>query len=336
MRGSFVLLAVLASAAASAQSVDAPVAAAFNLDREDISSFVDEVVSRDGLKRTDVRALLKQAQPQPKILEIMTRPPERFVPWWEYRERFLTAERINDGAHFWLDHKLALEQIALEYQVPPEYLVAIVGVESFYGRITGHYRVLDALATLAFDYPPRHGFFRGELEQFLLLAKENGLDALNVTGSYGGAMGAPQFMPSAYRRYAVDANTHKPIDLWTDWDGILASVALYLHEAGWTPGGAVLADAQLDPEPSFQIDPHNVELNETVEGLGAHGVRVDAQVAGDVPVVLVSAEQRDGPSYRVGFHNFYVITRYNHSARYAMAVNDLAQAIAQRVLAAPL
>ena len=324
------LLAALVCAPAGAQPADAA-AAGFDLQRPEIVEFVNEVVSRDGLNRKDVRALLKEAQPQPKIIETMNRPIEKVAPWWEYRDHFLTPERIREGTSFWLDHKNTLEQISAQYQVPSEYLVAILGVETRYGRQTGRYRVLDALATLAFDYPPRHGYFREELKQFLLLAKENQLDPLTATGSYAGAMGAPQFMPSSYRRYAVDAHGDRRRDLWGDWDDILASVANYLREYGWTAGGPVLAETRLEPDPSFQIEPHNLELDQTVESLGAHGVKVEMSVPADTPVVLISAEQRDGPAYRVGFHNFYVITRYNASARYAMAVYELAQAVAQGV-----
>ncbi len=326
----FSLLAALACTPAGAQPADAA-AGGFDLQRPEIVEFVNDVVSRDGLNRKDVRALLKEAQPQPKIIDIMNRPIERVAPWWEYRDHFLTAERINEGTGFWLDHKNSLEQISAQYQVPCEYLVAILGVETRYGRQTGRYRVLDALATLAFDYPPRRNYFREELEQFLLLAKENQLDPRTATGSYAGAMGAPQFMPSSYRRYAVDANADQRRDLWGDWDDILASVANYLHERGWVAGGPVLAETRLEPDPSFQIEPHNLELDQTVESLGAHGVKVEMSVPADTPVVLISAEQRDGPAYRVGFHNFYVITRYNSSARYAMVVYELAQAVAQRV-----
>jgi membrane-bound lytic murein transglycosylase B len=326
----YLLLAALACAPAGAQPEDS-VAGGFDLQRPEIIEFVNDVVSRDGLNRKDVRALLKEAQPQPKIIEIMNRPLERVAPWWEYREHFMSAERISEGTGFWLDHKISLEQISAQYQVPCEYLVAILGVETRYGRQTGRYRVLDALATLAFDYPPRHSYFREELEQFLLLAKEDQLDPLTATGSYAGAMGAPQFMPSSYRRYAVDVHTDRRRDLWGDWDDILASVANYLHQYGWVAGGPVLAETRLEPDPSFQIEPHNLELNQTVESLAAHGVKVEMSVPADTPVVLISAEQRDGPAYRVGFHNFYVLTRYNASARYAMVVHELAQAVAQRV-----
>jgi membrane-bound lytic murein transglycosylase B len=260
----------------------------------------------------------------------MTRPAEKVTPWWEYREHFLTEERIELGVQFWADHREALEKISAERGIPPQYLVAVIGVETRYGRTTGKFRVLDALATLAFDYPPRSEYFRSELEQFLLLANEDKLNPLTTTGSYAGAMGAPQFMPSTYRRYAVDADSDNKRDLWADWDDIIASVANYLQDHGWQSGGPVLAEAQLEPDPTFEINPGKVDLNETVDTLNAHGVKIDLAVPGETPAVLISAEQQDGPAYRVGFKNFYVITRYNGSARYAMSVFDLAQAIVQR------
>jgi membrane-bound lytic murein transglycosylase B len=306
-------------------------AAGFDLKRPEIVSFVNDVVARDRLKRKAVLALLAKAEPQPKIIELMTRPAEKVTPWWEYHDRFLTAERIDLGVQFWMDHRQSLERVAAERGIPPEYLIAIIGVETRYGRSTGKFRVLDALATLAFDYPPRSEYFRNELEQFLLLANEDKLNPLTTTGSYAGAMGAQQFMPSTYRRYAIDADTDNKRDLWSDWDDIIASVANYLQEHGWEPGGPVIAEAHLQPDPTFEINPGKVDLNETVDSLNAHGVKVDVSVPGDTPAVLIAAEQQDGPAYRVGFKNFYVITRYNGSARYAMSVYDLAQAIAQRV-----
>lgn len=302
----------------------------FDLKRPEIVSFVDEVVARDSLKRKAVLALLAKAEPQPKIIELMTRPAEKVTPWWEYHDQFLTPERIALGAQFWADHKETLERVAAERGVPPEYLIAIVGIETRYGRSTGRFRVIDALATLAFDYPPRSDFFRSELEQFLLLAHEDKLNPLTTTGSYAGAMGAPQFMPSTYRHYAVDGDTDNKRDLWSDWDDIIASVANYLQGHGWEAGGPVLAAARLDPEPTFQIDPR-IELTETVDSLNAKGVKIDLPLPGDTPALLICAEQQSGPAYRVGFKNFYVITRYNASTRYAMSVHDLAEAIAQRV-----
>jgi membrane-bound lytic murein transglycosylase B len=303
----------------------------FDLRRPEIVAFVNDVVARDQLKKKKVLALLRKAEPQPKIIEAMTRPAEKVTPWWEYHDRFLTEERISQGAQFYGEHRESLERIGGARGIPPEYLVAIMGVETKYGRAIGHYRVLDALMTLAFDYPPRSDYFRGELEQFLLLYPEEHLDPLKVTGSYAGAMGVPQFMPSSYRLFAVDSEGDGKRDLWNDWDDILASIANYFVEHGWEAGGPVLAETKLDPEPKFQIDTRNLELNETVDSLNAQGVEVVADQAGTTPVVLLSAEQQDGPAYRVGFKNFYVITRYNRSARYAMAVHDLAQAIIQRV-----
>ena len=303
----------------------------FDLTRPEIVSFVNEVVAKDALKRKAVLKILAKAEPQPKIIELMTRPAEKVTPWWQYHDNFLTGERIDLGVQFWNDHRTSLERISAERGIPPEYLIAIIGVETRYGRSTGKFKVLDALATLAFDYPPRSDYFRGELEQFLLLTNEDKLNPLTTTGSYAGAMGAPQFMPSTYRRYAVDADTDNKRDLWSDWDDIIASVANYLQDKGWESGGPVIAEAHLDPDPSFQINPGKVDLNETVDDLNAHGVRIDLTLPGNTPAVLIAAEQKDGPAYRVGFKNFYVITRYNGSARYAMSVHDLAQAIAERV-----
>jgi membrane-bound lytic murein transglycosylase B len=326
------MLALLLGAPLSARHAHAPVQhPKFDLKRPEIIAFVTDVVARDGLKKKALLALLRKAEPQPKIIEAMSRPAERVTPWYEYHERFLTEERISQGIDFYAEHRDILERIGKERGIAPQYLVAIMGVETKYGRAVGHYRVLDALMTLAFDYPPRSDYFRGELEQFLLLSSEEHLDPLKVTGSYAGAMGVPQFMPSSYRLYAVDGDTDKKRDLWNDWEDIIASVANYFVEHGWETGGPVLAETKLDPEPKFQIDTRNLELNETVDSLNAQGVAVVSDQAGTTPVVLISAEQQDGPAYRVGFKNFYVITRYNRSARYAMAVNDLAAAIAQRV-----
>jgi len=326
------LLALLACAPALAQPASPPaLATSFDLHRPEIAAFIDEVTQREGLKRKDVQRLLKAARPQPKIIDMMNRPIEKVAPWWEYREHFVNPERVSGGAQFWADHRESLERVAAAYEVPPEYLVAILGVETRYGRLTGHYRVLDALATLAFDYPPRHNYFAGELAQFLVLTKEYRLDPLTTTGSYAGAMGAPQFMPSAYRRYAVDASNDQRRDLWSDWDDILASIANYLRQNGWQAGGPVLGETRIEPDANFHLEPHGLELNETVDSLGTHGVKVDLEVPPETPALLLLAEQADGPAYRVGFHNFYVLTRYNTSTRYAMAVHDLAEAIAQRV-----
>ncbi|HYK25220.1 MAG TPA: lytic murein transglycosylase B [Steroidobacteraceae bacterium] len=316
----------------SPQESTAPVLSAepFDPKRPEIRRFVREVARRDGLSRRRVLKLIENARPQPKILDIMTRPPERVLEWWEYRQHLVTDTRIDEGVQFWLEHRSVLERIAGEQGVPPEYIVAILGCETRYGRNTGRDRVLDSLATLAFDYPPRATYFRGELEQFLLLARETHLNPLVVKGSYSGAMGAPQFMPSAYRRYAVDASRDHRTDLWTDWADVFASIGNFLRINGWEPGQPVITDAHLDPDPVFQLDSRGV-LSASLAELNAQGVRVSLQLPDSTPALLVPAEQAEGPAYRVGFNNFRAIMRYNRSTRYAMAVNDLAEAIAARV-----
>ena len=191
------LLAVLACLTAAAQPSDPPAhPARFDVTRPEIASFINEVAERDGLQAREVRKLLREARPQPKILDAMNRPIEKIAPWWEYRARFVTPERIDDGVRFWADHKESLERAAATYQVPPEYIVAILGVETQYGRVTGSYRVLDALATLAFDYPPRQKFFRSELEQFLILTREYKLDPPIISHSHHRSLGSLSKYPA--------------------------------------------------------------------------------------------------------------------------------------------
>jgi membrane-bound lytic murein transglycosylase B len=299
--------------------------------RTQLAKFAAQVARRDGLNRRAVLKVLRHARAQPDIVDKISRPAEQVLEWWQYRQIFLTDKRIAAGVEFWQEHRDSLERVSAEEGVPPQYIVAILGAETYYGRITGSYRVLDALATLAFDYPPRARYFRSELEQFLVLTQREKIDPLAAKGSYAGAMGPLQFMPSAYLKYGVDGNDDGRQDLFTDWDDIFASIANYLHDCGWQAGGPVVADVRIDPGASFQIDPSNLALDETIDGLNAEGVRVESAVPGDTPVVLLLAEQQDGPTYRVGFNNFHALTRYNHSALYAMAVDDLAQAIALRL-----
>ena len=307
----------------------------FDLDRPEIQAFVEKTAAAQKMEPLDVYRLLAKAEPQPKIIELISKPAEKVSPWYEYRARFMTEQRIAEGTQFMLEHRARLEKARHDTGVAPEYVVAIIGVETFYGRITGKYRVLDALATLAFDYPPRADFFRDELAQFIALSREESVDPLTALGSYAGAMGAGQFMPSSYRRYAVDGSDDRQRNLFADWDDIIASVANYFKAHGWVADGPVLSDAVLQPDAPVVADPGNLALNETIAGLKSKGVDFDnGAQAETTPVLLVPAEQQAGPSYRVGFKNFEVITRYNRSIRYAMAVHDLATTIAGRVAAA--
>ena len=353
-------LALLAAALLAA-AVARPVPA-MDVNRPEVREFIADMSARYSYDKRRLRKLLKKAQSQPAILEAMDRPAERSKAWFEYREIFVNEKRIGEGVEFWREHRAALERASARTGVPPEYLVAILGVETRYGRSTGRYRVLDALATLAFDYPPRSKFFTEELEQFLLLGREGTVKPLTTLGSYAGAMGAPQFMPSNYRRYAVDAAANGRIDLWSNWDDVLASIGNYFRQFGWTPGEAVLTEAVLvtptpapvaDPElapapapaPAPVADPaadanpaaapaldgHRLELSETVGSLRSKGLVFESTLPADAPALAIAADEPDGAHWRVGYRNFYVITRYNHSALYGMAVYELAAAIRERM-----
>jgi membrane-bound lytic murein transglycosylase B len=307
---------------------------AFAIDthREDVAGFIDEVSQRDAIDKRQLRKLLSMANSQPSIIAAMDRPAEKAKPWFEYRPIFLTERRIQEGTDFWLSHRRELDQASVRSGVAPEYIAAIVGVETYYGRMTGSYRVLDALTTLAFDYPARAKFFRDELEQFILLSRDMGLDTLNVKGSYAGAMGAPQFMPSNYRRFAVDADADGHVDLWNNWSDVCASVGNYLKEHGWNAGEPVLSEATVEPDKAVGLDGHTLALTETVESLKTKGVNFDNLLPPEAPALLIAADEPDGIHWRVGYNNFYAITRYNHSALYAMAVYELATAVKQRIL----
>jgi membrane-bound lytic murein transglycosylase B len=305
-------------------------ALALDTHRPDVKSFIALLAEKDSFSKHSLRKLLSKAEIQPAIIEAMDRPAEKAKLWYEYRELFLTDRRIREGIDFWIAHRQDLDEASVRSGVPPEYLAAILGIETYYGRLTGSYRVLDALATLAFDYPARASFFRDELEQFLLLTRESGLDPLAVKGSYAGAMGAPQFMPSNYRRYAIDADHDGRIDLWTDWPDVFASIGNYFREHGWNPGDPVLTEAELAPDSAMTLDGRSLNLNETVGTLRARGIRFDTALPINARALLIAADEPDGVHWRVGYENFYVITRYNHSALYAMAVYELATALKSR------
>jgi membrane-bound lytic murein transglycosylase B len=307
-------------------------AAALDIKRSDVKEFIAHMADTYSFKKRALRKLLKGAEFQPAIVEAMGKPAEKAKLWYEYRPIFVTERRIQEGIEFWTAHRQALDQASIHSGVAPEYLAAILGVETFYGRRTGSYKVLDALVTLSFDYPAREKFFRDELEQFLLLTRDGRLDPKTVKGSYAGAMGAPQFMPSNYRRYAVDADADGHIDLWSDWPDVCASVGNYLKEHGWNAGEPVLGEATVPPEKAGDLDGRKLVLSETAASLNAKGVSFDSALPADAPLILIAVDETDGVHWRVGYNNFFVITRYNHSALYAMAVYELAAAVKQRML----
>ena len=305
----------------------APPALALDAARDDVAGFVAEMSSRHGFEAASLNALFAQVETRPSIVAAMKKPAERTMPWNEYRARFVTEQRVARGVEVGRAQAGALDDAGAK-GVPTDVLLAIVGVETGYGENVGRHRVLDALATLAFDYPPRSTFFRGELEQYLLMTREESLDPLAPRGSYAGAMGIPQFMPSSFNRWALDGDGDGRRDLWNDWADVFASVANYLAAHGWRPGEPVMvradvADARLDDLPDDRF-----ALSETVRSLQDRGVKFTTSLPLDAPAVLVPLRLADGIEYRVGFTNFYAITRYNRSILYASAINDLAEAIA--------
>ncbi|HEX2139359.1 MAG TPA: lytic murein transglycosylase B [Woeseiaceae bacterium] len=308
-------------------------ALALDVERQEVRQFIDRMVEEHDYDRDALTAVLQQAETQQSILDAIARPAERTKAWHEYRDIFLTDERVEAGAEFWRTHKDALQRISKETGVSCEILVGIIGVETYFGRITGRYRVLDALSTLAFDYPPRSKFFSRELEQFLLLVREEGMDASEATGSYAGAMGAPQFMPSSFRAYAVDTSKDGRRDIWTDWQDVIGSVANYFVEHGWKSGNPVVTPASLGSnwEGTAAASGNSLSPEATVESLSRQGVVFATDLPGDQESQLLVLEGEQGDEYWVGFHNFFVITRYNRSVMYALAVHQLGQEIALEV-----
>lgn len=300
-------------------------AAAVESTRPDVRAFIDEMRDDYDFDAKQLEQLLSGAQTKQSIIDAMTRPAERTAPWFQYRSQFLTTKRIQQGVEFSQAHAARLEAIADEELA--DIVVGILGVETHYGRLTGKFRVVDALTTLAFEYPPRGEFFRGQLREFLLLSREEAVDPGSALGSYAGAMGAPQFIASSYRKYAVDADGDGRRDLWSNWDDIIGSVANYLRAYGWRDGEPVMVPATLENPDLSQFTVGKVDLNETVQSLRDKGVRFDTRQPPQAPAVLIVAQGQNGPEYRVGFQNFYVVTRYNRSLLYSMAVHDLGQAV---------
>jgi len=302
-------------------------AAALDVNRDDVSAFIDRMVSQHELDRDYVTAVLARSEVQQSILDAMSRPAERVMPWHEYRQIFITPERIAAGATFYAEHRDALMQIQEDTGVSPEMILGIVGVESYYGRITGRNNVVDALVTLGFDYPPRATFFRGELENVFLLSAEENLNIEELTGSYAGAMGPPQFIPSSYRAYAVDGDGDGQRDLLNSWPDILASVANYFAVHKWRAGEPVAAMATLGERSKNVPLQESLKLSSTVGELSQAGVLFATELDSDEKAGVWRLDGPDGDLHWVGFHNLYVITRYNRSVMYALAAWELGNAV---------
>jgi membrane-bound lytic murein transglycosylase B len=311
------LLALLVCAPAYAQGSYA--------ERPEVEAFVRELAQRHGLAASELKRVFERAQRLDAVLEAIARPAERVRTWDEYRALLITERRIVEGVDFWKKNRRTLERAQTKYGVAPEFVVAIIGVETFYGRNTGNWRVVDALTTLAFDYPPRARFFRSELESYLLMAREAGLDVFEVRGSYAGAIGIPQFMPSSARRYAVDFDGNGTIDLQKSRADAIGSVANFLKVHGWERDADVAVDARVAGEGWRAYVDGRFEPRHSLAELRQAGIEFDSPQPAGATASVVELPNAERPSeFRVGLRNFYVITRYNRSALYAAAVADLA------------
>jgi len=287
-------------------------------------------VAERGVDRDWLKSALSEATRQESILKAISRPAEKSKPWSEYQDIFLTEQRAKEGIKFWREHKKTLDQVSKDTGVPSEVIVAIIGVETYYGRITGGYRVIDALSTLAFDYPRRSPFFTKELEVFLELAYQAGLPLTELKGSYAGAMGLGQFMPSSYRAYAKDYEGDGVIDIWTNPSDAIMSVANYFVAHGWRPGADVITRARFAGDPAlFDV---GLKPKLSINMLADKGLKPLTEESSDQLATPIKFDGKSGEEHWLGLHNFYVITRYNHSAMYAMAVHQLSQTLRAQML----
>jgi membrane-bound lytic murein transglycosylase B len=300
-------------------------------DQETVDGFIRQMVTTHQFDEAVLTDLFNQAELNEDIIKRISSPSES-LPWYKYRKIFLKEPRIKAGVQFWYENAETLVAVEKETGVPAAIIVAIIGVETQYGQHTGHYRVIDALSTLAFAYPPRSQFFRSELENFLLLCREEHIDPLTPTGSYAGAMGMPQFMPSSYRHYAVDFNQDKHHDIWHDPSDVIASIANYFVQHQWQKGQAIAIPVEATGEKYKTILNVDLKPNLRLDELESVNLKIQTPLLSTTKAKIIAFEQEDGEELWAALNNFYVITRYNHSPLYAMAVYQLSLAISnQRV-----
>jgi len=300
--------------------------------RPEALEFAAHLSAVHGFEQEEILQAFARVRRQSFALTAMARPAEKQRSWEQYSRLFLQEERLAEGAEFWHIHRQALERAADVFGIPPEIIVAIIGVESHYGRNTGKYRALDVLTSLAFDYPQRADFFREQLTEYFLLARELGLDPLSLTSSYAGAMGYGQFIPGSYRQYAVDFNGDGTADLLGSPVDTIGSIGNYLAQHGWQSGARVLAPARATGDFARELVNRSLRPELRISELWGRGFFAvpPAPLSGERAAVL-AFHGADGPEYWFGLHNFYVLTRYNPSRLYAMAVYQLAQQLRLRM-----
>lgn len=303
-----------------------PLAQAEIKDKAAVDKFINKMVEQHQFDRTELVTLFQSVELKPKIIEAMTRPAEG-MPWYKYRKIFIRDARIQGGVKFWRDNQQSLSAMQQKYGIPEEIMVAIIGVETLYGERTGGHRVIDALATLGFDYPKRSKFFLSELENFLLLCREEKMDPLVPMGSYAGAMGMPQFMPSSYRNFAADYEGDAKRDIWNNPADAIASVANYFAKHHWQAGKNIAFPVTATGDKYKSALTKGLKPDLSAAQLKALDVQLPKQIADNELLKLLSFEQEKGHDLWIGLDNFYVITRYNHSPLYALAVFQLSEAV---------
>ncbi|WP_339671541.1 lytic murein transglycosylase B [Dasania marina] len=294
---------------------------------EQAQVFVQRMVSEHGFDKAYVNDLLSKAERKQSILDAISRPAEKVLTWKDYRKIFLDERRIAQGREFLQTYKVPLARAEQQFGVPANIIAAIIGVETRYGHHKGKHRVLDALATLAFDYPPRSTFFTSELEQYLLLVKEQGFKAEELMGSYAGAMGFGQFISSSYRHYSVDFDGDDVADIINNPIDAIGSVANYFNKHGWQAGEAVTVTARINDKTNRMLANQALKPTLSLQDLATGGYQADFNVAANSLATAMILQGEQGDEAWIGFKNFYVITRYNHSALYAMAVFQLSESI---------
>ncbi len=298
--------------------------------REDVQAFVADMRERNGFESEYLLKLFAKASELPAVVKAIQPPVEPGIrSWQKYRSRFVEPRRIAAGLTFWQRHAATLAKAEARYGVPADIIVGIIGVETMYGKHTGRFQTFSALATLAFDYPPRAALFRLELESLLLLSRDEGRDPLSFRGSYAGAMGLPQFMPSSMRQWAVDFDSDGKIDLAESPEDAIGSVANFLACHGWQKEGPILIPVQAEGDRINELLTEGIKPNRLPMELADFGIKIADAPA--LPVALIDYVTPNEPTtYQLGYNNFYVITRYNKSTFYATAVHDLALSIRDR------
>ena len=292
------------------------------------SEIMNELIRDHGFDEQYVNNIFDEVEFLPELIESISRPAEKTKSWQEYRAIFLTPKRIAAGVLFANQHKELLDRVEEELGVPKRVLLGILGVETSFGKIQGRYEVINSLYTLAVGYPPRSNFFREELINLFYLCREQDFSISSIKGSYAGAMGAPQFIASSYRNYAIDGNGDGKIDLFNSWDDVLMSIGNYLNKNGWDPTKDIMSKINIDTRLKEELASNTIKPKSNIGDLVALGVPLDSKLdqTQKAQIIYLEGEQSKNTSI-VGLHNFYVITTYNRNVMYALTVLELGESI---------